>query len=104
MAPDAAVTAQLLLEGDWSALEFAQTLNAQSIEALTASLERLEPLPRVRLLLAALLLPRAKREELLEPLQVSAVPQLVAVMCHSWSLSSAAKYLRAYTVWQAVSM
>ena len=70
MAPDAAAAALLRLEGDWSALDFAQDLTAQSVEALTASLEKLEPLPRVRLLLAALLLPQAKREELLEPLQV----------------------------------
>ena len=70
MGPDAATAAQQRLDGDWSALEFAQDLVAESVETLTASLEKLEPLPRVRLLLAALLLPTARREELLEPLQV----------------------------------
>ena len=72
MAPDSTTVANAKLEGDWSALEFSQELTAGAIEALTASLDKLEPLPRVRLLLAALLLPRAKREELREPLQVLA--------------------------------
>ena len=71
MAPDPALSASLKLEGEWSALHYASELTASTVTDLTARLERMEPMTRVRLLLAALLLPRAKREELRDELEVS---------------------------------
>ena len=64
-----------------------------SVEALTASLERLEPLSRVRLLLAALLLPRAKRQELQEPLRVQAVRSWLLRSEHAKEASSTVQQL-----------
>ena len=71
MAPDPALSASLKLEGEWSALHYASELTAGSITDLVSRLERLEPMTRVRLLLSALLLPRAKREEFRDELEVS---------------------------------
>ena len=95
MAPDPALSASLKLEGEWSALHYASELTAGTITDLVDRLERLEPMTRVRLLLSALLLPRAKREDFREELQVRGLSARASKLClcaaHSL-LSSSARY------------
>ena len=81
MAPDPALSASLKLEGEWSALHYASELTAGTITDLVDRLERLEPMTRVRLLLSALLLPRAKREEFREELQVGGISPGASRLC-----------------------
>ncbi len=72
MNRDLAHYATSKLQGDWSALAFTKSLTREMLQSLIPRFEKLDPLVRVRLLLAALMLPPAQREELLPELQARA--------------------------------
>ncbi|KAK9830636.1 hypothetical protein WJX81_007675 [Elliptochloris bilobata] len=72
MARDLAHYATSKLQGDWSALAFTKSLSREMLQSLVPRFEKLDPLVRVRLLLAAMLLPPAQREDLAPELQALA--------------------------------
>ena len=72
MNRDLAHYATSKLQGDWSALAFTKSLTREMLQSLIPRFEKLDPLVRFRLLLAALMLPPAQREELLPELQARA--------------------------------
>ena len=73
MIRDLAHYATSKLQGDWSAAAFTKSLSREMLQSLVPRFDKLDPLVRVRLLLAAMLLPRAQREALLPELQVPAL-------------------------------
>ena len=70
MNRDAAHQASQRLAGDWSAPEYARALSREALAELLPRFERLEPLVRARLLLAAAHLPPAARAGMRAELQV----------------------------------
>ena len=72
MIRDLAHYATSKLQGDWSAAAFTKSLSREMLQSLVPRFDKLDPLVRVRLLLAAMLLPPAQREALLPELQVPA--------------------------------
>jgi hypothetical protein len=69
MNRDAAHQASQRLAGDWSAPEFARSLSREALQELLPRFDKLEPLVRVRLLLAAMHLPPDARAGMREELQ-----------------------------------
>ena len=74
MNRDAAQQASQRLAGDWSAPEFARSLSREALQELLPRFDKLEPLVRVRLLLAAMHLPPDARADMRPELQVSLLP------------------------------
>ena len=70
MSRDAFNLAQAKLQGEWSAPEFAKSLSAEVLRELLPRFDKLEPLVRVRLLLACLSLEPATRAAMDPELQV----------------------------------
>ena len=67
---DAVVTASSRLDGDWSAPAFARSLTPALVADAAARFDSLDPLVRVRMLLAAMHAPPAVRDGMQEELRV----------------------------------
>ena len=87
MNRDVAHQASQRLAGDWAAPDFTRALTREALAELLPRFERLEPLVRARLLLAAMHLPgparAAMRAELQVPMPACGACQLAAVFCFS---------------------